>query len=210
MVLLWFHPEYGEPTFRIPSLPEMASPAWRPSRRFTYRVRTNLCELNENIFDTAHFMQVHGYLDLPAAEITWNGPVVDVVHRTRGRLFGRTMDAVVRNEVYGAGYQVVRVDTEINFIIVTTKTPLDAERVEERFAITLRKTFPGLDRILERWLVARVDGDARRDHRIFENKRYLPRPLLADGDGPVHKFRRWYAQFDTARTAAALGGEPAE
>ena len=33
------------------------------------------------------------------------------------------------------------------------------------------------------------------DFPIWENKLYRERPLLCDADGPIHKFRRWAAQF---------------
>jgi hypothetical protein len=33
------------------------------------------------------------------------------------------------------------------------------------------------------------------DIPIWENKRYLERPLLCDGDGPIAEFRRWCLQF---------------
>ena len=33
------------------------------------------------------------------------------------------------------------------------------------------------------------------DFPIWENKVYRERPVLCDGDGPIHEFRRWAAQF---------------
>lgn len=39
-----------------------------------------------------------------------------------------------------------------------------------------------------------IDGFLE-DVAIWEHKRYLVRPLLCDGDGPIMKLRRWYAQF---------------
>ena len=33
------------------------------------------------------------------------------------------------------------------------------------------------------------------DIPIWETKKYLERPVLCDGDGPIAEFRRWCAQF---------------
>ena len=33
------------------------------------------------------------------------------------------------------------------------------------------------------------------DKHIWEHKAYVPRPALADHDGPIMKFRRWASQF---------------
>jgi hypothetical protein len=43
--------------------------------------------------------------------------------------------------------------------------------------------------------------------QIWENKIYLDRPMLCDGDGPIGEFRRWYAQFFTPRKQRADAAE---
>jgi 3-ketosteroid 9alpha-monooxygenase subunit A len=45
------------------------------------------------------------------------------------------------------------------------------------------------------------------DVQIWENKIYLDRPILCDGDGPIGEFRRWYSQFYTPRNEAADAAE---
>jgi hypothetical protein len=49
------------------------------------------------------------------------------------------------------------------------------------------------------------------DFVIWENKRYVPRPMLARGDGPIPLYRRWAAQFYEAHRAerrAATAPDP--
>ena len=60
-------------------------------------------------------------------------------------------------------------------------------------------------------LVARLTfegflGDIQQDVRIWEHKRYVDPPALAQGDGPVGRFRHWARQFypPAAPTAPAL------
>ena len=33
------------------------------------------------------------------------------------------------------------------------------------------------------------------DVAIWENKIYIPEPVVCDGDGPLRKLRKWYGQF---------------
>ena len=33
------------------------------------------------------------------------------------------------------------------------------------------------------------------DVAIWENKIYIPDPVVCDGDGPLRKLRKWYGQF---------------
>jgi hypothetical protein len=45
--------------------------------------------------------------------------------------------------------------------------------------------------------------DVGQDCRIWESKRYLPRPALAEGDGPLGAYRRWASQFYAPLSAEA-------
>ncbi len=38
--------------------------------------------------------------------------------------------------------------------------------------------------------------DVMQDRRIWEHKVHLPRPRLAEGDGPIGRYRSWCRQFD--------------
>jgi hypothetical protein len=39
--------------------------------------------------------------------------------------------------------------------------------------------------------------DLLQDFPVWENKAYLERPRLAEGDGPIMRYRRWARQFYT-------------
>ena len=44
-------------------------------------------------------------------------------------------------------------------------------------------------------LVAEINKQIVADTPIWEHKTFLPVPALADTDGPILKFRKWYSQF---------------
>ena len=60
------------------------------------------------------------------------------------------------------------------------------------------KKLPGNDeatRGVARAFVAEIARQYAQDIPIWENKRYLERPLLCDGDGPILELRRYFKQF---------------
>src|SRR5262249_62177919 len=44
-------------------------------------------------------------------------------------------------------------------------------------------------------LVKEINKQVQEDKPIWEHKVFLPTPALADTDGPIMKFRKWYSQF---------------
>jgi hypothetical protein len=90
-------------------------------------------------------------------------------------------------------------------------TPIDGECIDLRIGIRLRGQGPLrwiptrlMDRALGPIAMATYVNDVRQDYDIWANKRYVERPPLAEGDGPVAKYRRWVGQFyrDEGRAAA--------
>ena len=43
--------------------------------------------------------------------------------------------------------------------------------------------------------VKEINKQVQEDQPIWEHKAFLPTPALADTDGPIMKFRKWYSQF---------------
>ena len=75
------------------------------------------------------------------------------------------------------------------------------ERPERLHPLALLAPRPLLNQIVARAILAALAHDVRQDIPIWENKRYLERPALAEGDGPVGRFRQWARQFYPAPDA---------
>jgi hypothetical protein len=60
--------------------------------------------------------------------------------------------------------------------------------------------------------VKEISRQLEQDKPVWENKVYLDRPLICEGDGPIGQFRRWAAQFYPAwyleEAKAAYYGSP--
>ena len=99
---------------------------------------------------------------------------------------------------YGPAYQVTRMKGVATGLLINCHVPIDEERVDLRFAVALSSK---LDREMSDKFAAQYIDNLRegflQDVRIWENKIYLDKPMLCDGDGPITKLRRWYKQFYT-------------
>jgi len=75
-------------------------------------------------------------------------------------------------------------------------TPIDDRRLTLRMAASVRKKRPGIAYGLLGWfMLSSLAHDAQQDFPIWENKRYVDKPALAAGDGPIGLYRRWAKQF---------------
>ena len=70
------------------------------------------------------------------------------------------------------------------------------ELVDVRFSFAVHKEH-GADiaKGIGKAFIAEVARQLEQDKPIWENKVYLERPLLCEGDGPIGAFRRWCKTF---------------
>jgi hypothetical protein len=72
-----------------------------------------------------------------------------------------------------------------------------------------------LARAVRAFALLSLRQDVGQDRRVWETKRHLPSPVLAEGDGPIGLYRRWARQFmqepvtGDHRAAPPLDGAPA-
>ena len=79
-------------------------------------------------------------------------------------------------------------------VIVNAHTPIDDKRVVLRFGVSMSAGAGFTDELVDHFIDNMRDGYLQ-DVRIWENKIYLDKPVLCDGDGPIGELRRWYSQF---------------
>jgi hypothetical protein len=103
-----------------------------------------------------------------------------------------------RIDVYnhGPGFSKVWFSGIVDAINVATTVPIDEQSTQVRFNFTVRKMGDEkLTSTVADAFVAEINKQIVEDTPIWEHKAFLPVPALADGDGPILKFRKWYAQF---------------
>ncbi len=197
LVMAWRHPDGAEPQWEIPVIPEIGDPAWTDYYRSSYTIRTCPQEMAENGVDPAHFLYVHGTDDVAEMEsYDTDGPTSVMLSKQsyvtpRGVTYGRI-------DVYnhGPGFAKVWFSGIVDAINIATTVPIDDETSLVRFNFTVRKfDDERMTSTVADAFVSEINKQIVEDTPIWEHKAFLPVPALADTDGPILKFRKWYSQF---------------
>lgn len=180
MIWAWHHLEGGAPFYDVPDVPELTDPDWSEPYTVEYMVRTVCQEMAENNHDPAHFRFVHGTDDIPDQEVVIDGGYKRVV----------SMDGAFVRETFGLGLGVLRITDVMTFF--TSTTPIDDESVHVRWTFfSPVRSGPGAPReIAESFL-----GGVSQDIPIWENKRYVERPVVIRDERSILDHREWCTQF---------------
>jgi 3-Ketosteroid 9alpha-hydroxylase C-terminal domain len=180
MVWAWFHLAGEPPFYEVPEVPEMGDPAWSEPHVVDFVVATICQEMAENNHDPAHFRFVHGTDDIPEDEVTIEGTYKRVV----------SMGGAFVRETYGLGLGVLHVQDYVTF--VSSTTPIDTGHVHVRWAfVAPRASGPGVAEAAAQEFLAGVSQDIP----IWENKRYVERPVLIKDERTILDHRDWCRQF---------------
>lgn len=193
MVVFWYHPDPDqEPLWEIPELE--ITQGGNYDEAYEFEVGTAWQEIAENAVDGAHFQYVHGTQNPgQVVEADFSGPVrsqrVAVNYNTKvGPLEGWQ-----RSDSYGPGFGTVQFHIFGDAFLITSNTPIEADRTHVRFAWTY-----GDDDISRRTGVKFAEEVRRQflqDIPIWENKRFVADPALAPMEKPITQFRTWASQF---------------
>jgi 3-ketosteroid 9alpha-monooxygenase subunit A len=196
LIFIWHDPEQQPADYDIPIIEEYTSDHWLPWSTNELIIKTHPREVVENVADKAHFPTVHNthvdsfeniYKDHTATQVTAG------VAYPRG---GGKDNFSLRATYYGPAYQVSRMDGVLQSIFFQAHTPIDFNTLELRFGVSLQASgnLSKMAGFAEQYVQNLTTG-YHEDVTIWENKRYVARPVLADGDGPIAKLRKWYRQF---------------
>lgn len=196
MVLSYFGPPGSKADYDVPPIEEVGDPAWTSLQRSQIEIATQPREVIENIADLAHFMPVHNTL-IDDFEVTIDGPRATQYSVGRGHNLKNEPIPVVSTATYhGPAVQLTRLQWAYDMVLVNTHIPIEENRLLLRFGVMLKAgdgvTLP--PQVLEAHVAAARDGYFE-DVAIWENKRWRDEPMLADGDGPIGKVRKWYDSF---------------
>lgn len=193
MIFGFHHGRRAEPTWEIPAIEEVDRDDWTDFERYQWEIRTHNQEIGENAVDRAHFRYVHGTAEIPDSELTIEGHIRRATQHVkystpRGPVAGR-----IDVTAHGMGFTATRFTGICETLLLISHTPIDDTRVKSRFSFTQPKAIAGSN--VARAIVREIVKQLEEDIPIWEHKRYLERPSLCDGDGPIAEYRRWARQF---------------
>lgn len=211
LVFAWYHPFDEPPRWEVPEFPEVSDPAFSEYYKSDYTIRTIPQEMAENAVDPAHFLYVHGTDQVAECESYETKDHTATMLSKQNYVTPRGVTEG-RIDVYSFGPGVARTwfSGIVDALLVATSTPIDRDTTLVRFNFTVRKFDDAkMTSTVAESFVAEIGKQIQEDQPIWENKVFLAVPALADADGPIGKFRRWYSQFYaepydvTASSAAA-------
>lgn len=214
-IFAYHHPRGDASGWTIPDLDQAGH---TPLATRSWILNSHPQEVSENSVDIGHFAEVHGYKGFETVEpMAADGAHLRAKYAflrpaTLFRGSGGSMRVEIDVDVYGLGYSVVHVGlprygvTTRHFVL---PTPRGDGSIELRIGLTVKAgeragTVHPLVALLPRPIAARLFAraafhgytkDISDDFRVWNHKRYVETPLLARGDGPIMKYRRWAQQF---------------
>ena len=196
-------------------IPDLDTRGWSPLLTRAWTFRGHPQETTENSVDVGHLAEVHNYTAVEMLrDLDTDGPHLNVKYAmTRpGGLLGQPTRAEFEIHARGLGYSLVELEVPqyaIRARLFVLATPVDGENITLRVALSLREdTQPRrvhpllalvpraiVNAFIARKTFAGLVADVQQDFVIWQHKRYLQPPILAEGDGPIGKYRLWARQF---------------
>ncbi|PCJ44479.1 MAG: (2Fe-2S)-binding protein [Moraxellaceae bacterium] len=198
MVYVWFDREGNQPDHQPARLAEYEDKGWSQFvARKQWEIKTHPQEIAENAMDTAHFETVHG-IGLPSKseypEVT--GTDFISCQSYDAEYFGVKPSIVIHMKEPGIAFTSTKIG-KAESIVIASMTPIDEENIVYRFAILSKKSVNLFARlVITKFMEREIIRQFEQDIVIWENKKYLDKPMLCKDDGDIRKVRKWYAQFN--------------
>lgn len=204
LIMVWHDLTGAGPSWELPPLPEYASDEWTDYHPLDWTIRTCNQEMAENSVDAAHFLYLHGTAEMPETSAHFDGHHFHAESTTAMTTPAGRVDGRVVVDEYGFGFTTSRFLGLVETLLISSATPIDHDHVHIRFSFTVKK-FGGrsLTAGVGKAFVAEISRQLEQDIPIWENKVFLDRPVLCDGDGPIGLLRTWARQFYPPTAAAA-------
>jgi nitrite reductase/ring-hydroxylating ferredoxin subunit len=212
MLLVYHDQKDAAPEWEIPALD---SAGWSAPVYRRFELAAHPQSTTENSVDLGHFAFVHGYSSVRMLrDVEISGSYLSTAYAAQRPvpLLGRWwhFDIEFETHIHGLGYSQVDVlvrGFDIRARLWVLPTPIDTRRTALHLAASgdgcSGETHPWLRAIPRRLrgaliahgLLAGLVYDARQDFAIWEHGRHVHPPALAQGDGPIGKYRAWATSF---------------
>ncbi|MFD2272748.1 Rieske 2Fe-2S domain-containing protein [Undibacterium arcticum] len=198
MVLMWYHPANAAPDFEPYVSSALQQHKWVLFDSIEWVSTCPYRDLYENLFDTAHIVQLHGASKMPvlrSMEQRAHGLYVDYEIDPSAEQFSmKSLTAhftgvTALNQLFeGEGWAT-------NFVISTT--PLDNERfIEKKVRLYVRDLgSKEMNEMIGKPWIERFKFEVEQDFKVLNYKKHLPQPKLCGGDGPIYQYREYANQY---------------
>lgn len=216
VILCWYCPKGEGPTWEPDRLEDEG---WTPIRMVRWELASHPQEVAENTVDCSHLGPVHHVNSTEVLSVEQGEHRMRVVLNmvTSGAQVGMPDEINdVELDVNLQGLGMVISTTQVKNAELCTRqriypTPIEGDKLAIFAAANIRiMADPGYTAEIDQIFWDAFNADFPRDFPIWGKKAYLDKPLLAGGDGPIGRYRRWCRRFyDYPVEAAASAGEGA-
>jgi 3-ketosteroid 9alpha-monooxygenase subunit A len=196
-VLMWYDPAGAEPDFEPHASPAFARDNWVLFDRRTVDTTCPFPDIFENLFDSAHIVQLHGAKKTPqlnnmaaaphGMEVEY-GLDADAEDEAIEKI-GLAFTGITRmtQHYVGRGWEA---------LFFVDLTPLDFEITRQHYRLYLKDL--GSDQAHEalgKPFVERFTYEVQQDMKVINFKKHLPTPRLCRADGPIYQYRDYAAKY---------------
>ncbi|XP_060085283.1 probable 3-ketosteroid-9-alpha-monooxygenase, oxygenase component [Ylistrum balloti] len=200
IIYLWHDPAGGEPDFEIPLLPESEDEHWTTWEYAQLEIETHPHELVENVVDIGHFSPVHR-TQVEKFENEFKGHMA--IQRNEGVAYplgGGIDNYSIEATYYGPGFQISKWNGFMEARLINANTMIDTNKMILRFGVMLKKGNDLRQTVaFQKGYIENLSKGFQEDVDIWLEKKFVEKPILCDGDGPLMRLRKWYSQFFVPR-----------
>ncbi|WAC92462.1 Rieske 2Fe-2S domain-containing protein [Mycobacterium sp. Aquia_213] len=180
---------------------------WRKVGHTVRHVHSHPQELAENNIDIMHFGALHGFRNFQLVKPPiFDGPRMRLDYTyTQLTPWNSGVDVEIRFRIDGFGVVVNEADLfgfSLRFFALWT--PVGERDTIQYLLVSVRKRgrspvgkafWCGVEKMSGPFILRGLVDQIKQDESVWTNKKYLRRPAIAEGDGPIHAYRRWASQF---------------
>nr|XP_033816463.1 cholesterol 7-desaturase-like isoform X1 [Geotrypetes seraphini] len=220
MICIWYHSDGLAPTWSIPEQEEITSKEWVYRGRTEHYVGAHIEEIPENGADIAHLSQVHGPCAISGVDLrytnsklwkfvkhTWkvqwqpepepNNHCSQMFLEHALTLFGKhfallDLHVIARQVGPGLVFMTFKHDFLGSGVILLCVTPVEPLLQRVSHSIYYQENMITAIPKFILWVECK---QFERDIMIWNNKKYVSKPLLIKEDSAVQRHRHWFAQF---------------
>ncbi|XP_041826125.1 cholesterol 7-desaturase nvd [Melanotaenia boesemani] len=219
-ILIWFHCDEEKPQWAVPEQQEITNGQWVYRGRTEHFINAHIEEIPENAGDVAHLDHLHtpsivSGVDLRYTnskiweflrhdwKVQWEPESEPNKHCSQMMLkhaltvFGYhwpVLDVHVVARQVGPGLVFLHFNHSFlgQGVIIQSVTPVEPLLQHVSHTIFYQSNIPAL---VPKFFLKAECVQFERDVMIWNNKKYISKPLLVKEDSTIQKHRRWYSQF---------------
>ncbi len=196
IIWTYYHPEGEEPPYDVVELPEATDPEWSEFDEVRWTIFGSIQNMAENGVDFPHFTYIHGVASPPEAELTWGEWNREGIVRAKMGTPKGVVDGKITSISNGPGQNWVRFEGICETLLIACITPVELDKLEVRYFYTQPKSqIEGPMAGLARAIIKDVNKQLDQDKVVWDRMKFTPDAIICKGDGPIPKFRQFYARY---------------